>query len=386
MKMLGHELERTSAWYARWLVAGACLFAALPAAAQEDVEELPDLDQEQPVEAPARTPPPPGAGEAEPQVSETHSVQGGDTLWDLCSKYLNSPWYWPKIWSYNPQISNPHWIYPGNELRFYPSDENLPTNVEVSRAMSLEDGDDSGEVPEDLFRTIGEVRVGRIPQNSVTRVRLAFVESSDHKKAGSLDAAFTDSYMLSPYQKAYVKFDAAAKPGDDFAIYRTLKEIEHPVTGEPYGYAVEVVGVAKVTETSEGVAGVIITRAYREIERGDWVGTFPEASMRRVSPTPGSANAKGYIMETMEVGMSEIGEHEVVFVDRGSAQGVQLGNVFTVLKRGDGYLDEVEGLPNEEVGKILVIDVRENASTGVVVRAINELSVGDKIELRAGEI
>src|SRR5438876_6556480 len=60
-----------------------------------------------------------------PQVSETHAVQSGDTLWDLCSKYLNSPWYWPKIWSYNPQISNPHWIFPGNELRFYPSDENL---------------------------------------------------------------------------------------------------------------------------------------------------------------------------------------------------------------------------------------------------------------------
>src|SRR4051794_22822885 len=49
-------------------------------------------------------------------TSEVHVVQSGDTLWDLCSKVLNSPWYWPKIWSYNPQITNPHWIYPGNEL------------------------------------------------------------------------------------------------------------------------------------------------------------------------------------------------------------------------------------------------------------------------------
>src|SRR5688572_17280612 len=95
----------------------------------------------------AETPPPAGEtaetaeADAPPSVGETHAVKAGDTLWDLCAKYLNSPWYWPKIWSYNPQITNPHWIYPGNELRFYPSDENLPTNVEVSQATEVPDED-----------------------------------------------------------------------------------------------------------------------------------------------------------------------------------------------------------------------------------------------------
>src|SRR5688572_1967617 len=113
--------------------------------------------------APAR--PAPGGAEAggTPQVSETHLVQGGDTLWDLCSKYLNSPWYWPKIWSYNPQITNPHWIYPGNELRFYPSDENLPTPVAVSQSMTLgEDATPDGPIDaDDLVQTVGNIEVGR---------------------------------------------------------------------------------------------------------------------------------------------------------------------------------------------------------------------------------
>src|SRR5947209_4380133 len=152
---------------------GALFAAGVPRAlAQEDQEGT-----EEPEEPEAKGPTGkvgPEKGAAQPQVSEIHQVQGGDTLWDLCSKYLNSPWYWPKIWSYNPQITNPHWIYPGNELRFYPSDENLPTNVEVSSKMTIPQGDQEGDdtaIPdsvaeEDLVRTVGTLQVGRTPPNS----------------------------------------------------------------------------------------------------------------------------------------------------------------------------------------------------------------------------
>jgi hypothetical protein len=51
------------------------------------------------------------------QAPAIHTVRKGDTLWDLCARYYDNPYNWPKIWSYNPQIQNPHWIYPGDELR-----------------------------------------------------------------------------------------------------------------------------------------------------------------------------------------------------------------------------------------------------------------------------
>ena len=54
---------------------------------------------------------------------DTYTVRPGDTLWDLSGRFLNNPWYWPKIWSYNPDVANPHWIYPGNTLKFFPSGE-----------------------------------------------------------------------------------------------------------------------------------------------------------------------------------------------------------------------------------------------------------------------
>src|SRR5512145_1126043 len=74
----------------------------------------------------------PAAAEGQGAVPppDTYTVRPGDTLWDLSGRFLNNPWYWPKVWSYNPDITNPHWIDPGQLLRFYPSAEEAPVRVE----------------------------------------------------------------------------------------------------------------------------------------------------------------------------------------------------------------------------------------------------------------
>src|SRR5262249_30239726 len=50
-------------------------------------------------------------------VPPSHTVKKGDTLWDICDGYFGNPWQWPRVWSYNPEILNPHWIYPGEVIR-----------------------------------------------------------------------------------------------------------------------------------------------------------------------------------------------------------------------------------------------------------------------------
>lgn len=56
-------------------------------------------------------------------VPDVHTVRRGDTLWDLCGHYEGNPWDWPRIWSYNPEIRNPNWIYPGDQIRMRSADE-----------------------------------------------------------------------------------------------------------------------------------------------------------------------------------------------------------------------------------------------------------------------
>src|SRR5215471_16429424 len=100
--------------------------------AEQDSEEQ-DQDEEQPDQA---DPPPDQAdqpGNAAAEVpGQVHTVVRGDTLWDLSQHYLGTPWYWPKVWSYNPAIANPHWIYPGNQVRFFGSGEEVPARVDAA--------------------------------------------------------------------------------------------------------------------------------------------------------------------------------------------------------------------------------------------------------------
>lgn len=316
----------------------------------------------------------------DPALNETHVVQSGDTLWDLCGKYLNSPWYWPKIWSYNPQISNAHWIYPGNELRFYPSDENLPTNVEVSRQMAIED-EPRAVTSEDLVQTSGVIEVGRVSAGSYVGQHIGFVSAKQHEIAGQIVNSAGEQQLLADFDQAYVKLKSAAKKGEPYAVYRTLKAIEHPITGDPYGYIVEIIGGVTVVDTSPTVATVTVRPAFQPIERGDYVGPWPTTLGKRVEPTPNTANVKGYIVETLESALAHLGEHHMVFIDRGRNHGVQVGNEAVVYHRGDGFTEEYDGLPNEPVGRLMIIDVQEETATAIVVRSFRELAVGDKIEL-----
>jgi nucleoid-associated protein YgaU len=58
------------------------------------------------------------------EVPDTHTVRRGDTLWGLCDFYFQNPYQWPRLWSYNPQIKNPHWIYPGDAVRLKEGGDN----------------------------------------------------------------------------------------------------------------------------------------------------------------------------------------------------------------------------------------------------------------------
>jgi hypothetical protein len=390
LKNTGRQLRRVACAVAT----GGMLAWSAPALAQDEVEgeaEAPvaeDVEGQAPAPAAERRAKPAGSsGEAPPQITEIHQVNRGDTLWDLTTKYLNSPWYWPKIWSYNPQITNPHWIYPGNELRFYPSDEALPTAVEVSRMITAPEDEDAATSPmvaDDVVSSAGKFGGQRVVRNSVYRSHVAFIDNEEHGKAGTIENSRSEAFMLDDYDKVFVKAKDGAKPGDRFAVYRTVKEIEHPITGEPFGYSVEVLGTLRIESLGQSLATAVIEKAYRPIERGDWVGPIPEFVGQRVSPEPNSGAAKGYIIETMEAAQSEIGEHSIVFIDRGRSHGVKTGNVFTAIQRGDRFTGDEEGLPYEDVGELLVIDARENVSTAIVIRSVQEIAVGDKVELRSG--
>ena len=370
-------------------------------------------------------PPPDGNIKPVAGAPDEYTIVKGDTLWDLSQKFLNNPWYWPKIWSLNPSIENPHWIYPGNKLRIVPGEggSQAPAQVQAEEqeagidATALNAPDDSLGAPletsvslpatPDLDVVGRDSRESRAALNTVSvSGKLAFsppavlsvrssglVTPEEMRSAGTLEASFEEKEMLSTYDTAYGRFRRAvpAKPGDKMLIFRPEGSIVHPVSGRTLARQTKTVAVVKVLS-------IQIERVFEEVERGDLVRPWV-AQDKRIAPRPNAADVVGRIVQAVNRSLTEFGEAHEVFIDRGEADGVQEGNTFAVVRQGDGlsnamvvgsYTAGKQGklsakaeVPEENVGLLLVIDAREHISTAVVVKSIRELQAGDFVEMRA---
>jgi LysM domain len=351
----------------------------------------------------------PAAGSAAPAVdsaSGSYTVKPGDTLWDLSGRFLNNPWYWPKVWSYNPEIPNPHFIYPGSVVRLHPGGEEGPARVEPAQQASGEDLDAPRELddfsradmkkPQDFgegdeVAVVGPYKIGYVPPKGIFARRDSFVTPRELQESGTIFASFEEKLLLSLHDRAYVRFAAKSKvsPGETYAIYKTERPVRHPVTGELFGYETTILGAAKVVAVDDKAVTVDISQAFDPIERGALVGLRMDRVVKQVARRPNQRQMNGYIIAAQQEVISEIGEHHVVFVDKGRADGVEEGNVFTVVRSGDPYGREMNeimndpDLPKEDVGTLVVVDAQQTSSAALVVRSFRELYVGDKVEMRS---
>jgi nucleoid-associated protein YgaU len=362
--------------------------------------------------------------QVQPNTPDVYVIEKGDTLWDLSQKFLNNPWYWPKIWSLNAYIENPHWIYPGNKLKIIPGQGGPQAPAQVEQAPEpTNDERPQSEIAHQVDVTPPEaadlavVRQGsREFDQSSTAVsvsgKLAFkppavltvresglVSPEEMRQAGSLDASFEEKDMLSTYDTAYVRFPSSVEVniGDRIILFRPVGDIVQPRTGRKLGTQTLSMGEAKVIATNGELATVQITRTWEEIERGDLARPWTEQNLR-IAPKPNTREMKGIIVSAVRRGLTTYGESNEVFIDKGANDGVEVGNTFTVIRKGDGLRDlAVDGdahnmgatggraagvvVPNENVGLLLVIDVKDRLSTAVVVRSVKELQAGDKVEM-----
>lgn len=361
-----------------------CLVTSGVAWAQNETELKP-AEKEGEAEAPEAAKPNKGS-------PSTHTVEKNDTLWDLSQKYLGSPWYWPKVWSYNPEIANPHWIYPGNQVRFLPTGEEVPTQVEVGEGPPPEDVAPAEMVEEDKVSVSG--KIGYVPKNAVTVRVEGFVTDKEIEEAGVISGSFGETEMISFPQQMYVTFKkGAVKMGEPYVIYRTTTKLAHPQGGS-VGYLTHVIGTAKVVRWSdkEKLATLEITGDWEEMVRGDLVGPAGESQMKSIAPKPNSKEIKGgFIVAGGRYWFSNFGEHEQLVVDKGSEAGVEPGNTFTIYRHMDGLYsgDAIkepnkldEKYPREDVGMCMAIEVKTKASTCILMRSIRDIIPGDHVEVR----
>lgn len=352
---------------------------------------------------PEGTAPAAAAGQGAVPPPDTYTVRPGDTLWDLSGRFLNNPWYWPKVWSFNPDITNPHWIDPGQLLRFYPSAEEAPARVEpVEEEAPVAEGPrelkdfSKGELTgpselldDDAVAVSGPYKIGYVPPRSTTARHETFITRRELEESGELVGAFEEKLMLSTTDQTYARFkrSVTVKKGEAYVIYRTERKIVHPLTHETFGYQTVVVGAGRVTEVSDKAVKLTITQTFEPIERGALLGPWTERFVKQVARRPNTATLTGAIIGAQQEILTQLGEHHVVFLDKGKNDGVVEGNVFKVVRSGNPYGGPMasaewdDNLPKEVIGDLLVIDVKDHGSTALVTRSLVELYVGDRIEM-----
>lgn len=312
---------------------------------------------------------------------ELHVVRRGDTLWDISFYYFNDPWQWPKVWSYNPQITNPHWIYPGDLVRL------LPRGMFAAQP-SLEEPESTGTAA-----TAEPKPVDRLPapsqRASAGIKQTAFVEKAELERSIVVDGSVDEKELLSIGDSIYLAYPKNNPPkvGQRYSIYSPQQTVKHG--GKEHGAYVRVLGTVEVASVPEGKrARGVIVEANQEIERGARVGPLAK-QWKNVAPVPPKVNAQGSIVAMLTADQL-IGQGEIVFIDLGKKSGIEVGNRMFVVRRGDALPPQVKdtvgqddrSFPARSLGQIVIVEVGDKISVGLVTLSVQEASVGDLVMMQ----
>jgi hypothetical protein len=339
------------------------------------------------------TVPPPDSGrETLSTTATTHTVRRGDTLWDISRPYFHDPWRWPKVWALNPEIANPHWIFPGQLVRLRDTTAAPPP---VAAGGDAAPGWGASR-PEALAASLSPSGPQQDPRggDSPELRQLGFVDEQSLKAAGVINGSLEEKMMLATGDHAYVEFPGNQPPkgGTRYSVYQV--DTEHPLK-EPksdlvLGYLVHLYGEVVIDSlTDRPTANARLEGLSEPVERGYRVGPVFH-QLRSVKPRANVADMTARIVAAVEPNLL-IANQMFVVLNRGRRHGVEVGNRFLVLRQGDGIKRLMEDwdandhrFPPHAVAEIVAVDVQNETTVGWISRGTRELHKGDVADLRRG--
>ncbi len=301
-------------------------------------------------------------------------VQVGDTLWDIAATFLKDPWFWPEIWHINPEIENPHLIYPGDVLGLVYID-GLP-RVTTVRAST--------------YRMSPQARVSPITQ-AVTSIPYesvsAFLSSGavlERREADRLPYLLStrgDHLMASAGNEIYVRGIDDAALGSRYNVVQVRGPLIDPDDNKLIGYQGRFVAEGTLRRSGDP-ATVALTDSTQETIPGDKL--IPESVDIPLNfyPRAPSSTIDGRIISVVG-GVTQIGQYMVVVLNRGTRDGLSVGDVLTVYQTGQTVKDRIGGgkvrLPDEPAGTLMVFKVYDRIGYGLVMEATQAIHIHDTV-------
>lgn len=355
-----------------------------------------------------------------------HQVVQGDTLWDLSMSYLRDPFMWPALWSYNPQVTNPHWIYPGDMIYLEPRS---PAHAQLSIAPK------SAQVEELLapIKATPKMRIPGMYMAELPKTRGHLLFSPEEKSMLSLGDEVQVDWVDIEMRKNIVQ-------GQRFVIFAESEPVKD-AKGNKLAYKLVRLGTLELVDVNQdSLSTARITTAVREIQRGDLI-LDEKGLSQRVTRTVNQKSQEGRIIDTINT-ISQIGEQQYVIINRGTEDGVFEGNLWVAFEQNEG-LERLEGagsatryvaddeeddprdgqlkrkdelnwvlgrptrapefpkrkelaetyrdrdyaradLPLRKIGEVLVIDAEASFSTGIILNSDKEIPLDTRIVMIKG--
>lgn len=305
---------------------------------------------------------------------DTYTVVRGDTLWDISGRFLNRPWLWPEIWHVNPQIENPHLIYPGDRVAL--------TYVEGSpRLQLIRASSNSGN---------SNAPIGSIPADIIEQflIRPRVVTQGDLNRAPYVAASEQGHLIATTGVHIYARGDMA---GSRYSIFRPGKKLIDPTTEELLGY--EAIHVSNASLVSAGdPSKLIITSSSRETLKGDRLMTAEAPAPSSYQPRAASTNQKGKIISLVDA-VSQAGQNQVVVLNLGETDGVQPGDTFSVVTNDRVIRDDINQgrsefftVEGDESGIVMVFRTFDHLSYALIMSSTREVSLYDNVITTANEL
>ena len=252
-----------------------------------------------PAAAPADQAGTPGPARS-PTAPQTYTVRQGDTLWDIARTFLQDPWYWPEVWYINPQVENPHLIYPGDVLALAHGADGRP-----------------------------QVRLQTVLEKGQIRNAPHILSSRDQHLA------------MASGNTVYARGDISEEPNTRYSVMRVGDPLVDPDDNDVVGYEGIYTATARLTRPGDP-ATLVLTESTRETFEGDRLFAADTDVAQDFVPRAPERDVDGQIISIVD-GISIVGQYQVVVINRGKNHGLEPGHVLTIEERGPVVRDKQRG-------------------------------------------
>ena len=305
-------------------------------------------------------------------------VRKGDTLWGIADMFLEEPWLWPEVWEVNPQIDNPHLIYPGDTIYL--------SYVAGRPRISLARGRDVKLTP-NMRITPLDLAIPVIPLDQINAFLLRHrILGIDELEEAAYVVAGDQGHLLSA--NGDIVFGRGDFPEGEraYGIYRPGDIYRDPITLEVLGYQARDIGNAQTQSSlKEEVVELEITRLTEEVRITDRLLPLEERALDATfQPRAPTALIEDGFMIAVDGGVNQIGTTDIVVINKGAREGIEPGQVLAIYQAGALVFDEIARdnvrLPDARAGLAMIFEVTEKASYALVLKTNRPLKVMDKVK------